>query len=649
MWSGHLGLALTEGVETFAERHPEGHLFHRAHEHQQLVADIRQRASQKGEPQSASLLETGHTASATMMSSAEMVQGARAFSEVADNGALAARCEGGVDRAPRAPASHGNGLYLGRSGQHCIMEAFDASRDVGARSGSGSGCGGRVEDSGCPPELSKGVDESVFSSSFSAIGHGVGKGTVGAIDQLSRGATQGVSTSGPSPQGQQTCEMVGMQAMPSAFPKVGNRELDPSGLKATKGTKALGQQTRWSRKPRTRRQRVDKTALLSIAEAMQDETVVPSHDEQLMLDAAYLQLVPSMRIVARSTHAGDMGDVCKYYGHESSTGALVDSSVLPCVSWTGIVVRVDDTMGSVSEGKQGTVLPTACEVQELWRMIQIGQVTRYDVPQGEIIVHGPQPKLQVLDVLISHKSHPYRVSVLRTPSGMPQVDMDLWVSQGRRKRERNVGEGSHVVATLFVHECDLACAWKSQLDVHAPSCVCDGIVLDLANVSLPQLHVKPSDEGHEVASWQWEQLLHEVYVCLQRCPFERATGRTNVTDGQLGLHLPSVTVGLTTARGSMVTSRSSHPAWKHVLPLLHELAQRRPPDLQHPYLAITVSCGCASKHVDKNVGVSCLLALGPFTHGGGLVIEAVSGRQREIHCEKGQTSVDCLRRDTASQ
>eukprot|EP00971_Amphidinium_carterae_P307061 6102352-Amphidinium_carterae.1 len=62
MWSGHLGLALTEGVETFAERHPEGHLFHRAHEHQQLVADIRQSASQKAEPHSASLLETGHTA-----------------------------------------------------------------------------------------------------------------------------------------------------------------------------------------------------------------------------------------------------------------------------------------------------------------------------------------------------------------------------------------------------------------------------------------------------------------------------------------------------------------------------------------------------------------------------------------------------------
>eukprot|EP00971_Amphidinium_carterae_P269665 5349631-Amphidinium_carterae.1 len=412
--------------------------------------------------------------------------------------------------------------------------------------------------------------------------------------------------------------------MPSAFPEVGNRELDPSGLIVTKG---IGlQQTRWSRRPCRRDQRVDRTELLSIAEAMYEETVVPSHDEQLMLDAAYIQLVPRMRLAARSTHADDMGDECKYYGHECSTGALVDTTVLPCVPWTSIVVRVDETIGLGQEAKQSTAPPTACEVQELWCMIQIGEVARYDVPQGEIIVHGPQPKLQVPDVLISHRSHPYRVSVLRTSVGKPQVDMDLWVSQGRRKRERNVGEGVHAVATLFVHECDLACAWKSQLDLHAPSCVSDVLVLDLANVSLPRLYVKPSDEVHEVASWQWEQLLHEVYVCLQGCSFERATGRTNVTDGQSGLHLPSVTVGLTTARGSTITSRSSHPAWKRVLPLLHELAQRRPPDLQHPYLAITVSCGCASKNVDKNVGVSCLLALGPFTHGGGLVIEADNGK-----------------------
>eukprot|EP00971_Amphidinium_carterae_P088031 1741664-Amphidinium_carterae.1 len=80
-----------------------------------------------------------------MMSSAKMVQGARAGSDIAeaDNGSFAARGEGGVDRAPRAPASHGNGICLGRSRQHCVMEALDASLDVGSRGSSGSGCGGR--------------------------------------------------------------------------------------------------------------------------------------------------------------------------------------------------------------------------------------------------------------------------------------------------------------------------------------------------------------------------------------------------------------------------------------------------------------------------------------------------------------------------
>eukprot|EP00971_Amphidinium_carterae_P018239 359778-Amphidinium_carterae.1 len=76
--------------------------------------------------------------------------------------------------------------------------------------------------------------------------------------------------------------------------------------------------------------------------------------------------------------------------------------------------------------------------------------------------------------------------------------------------------------------------------------------------------------------------------------------------------------------GSNITSHTHHAVWNGLLPQLHELAQRRPPHLQHPYLAVTVSCGCATRHVDNNMGVSSLLALGPFFHGGGLVVHAKS-------------------------
>eukprot|EP00971_Amphidinium_carterae_P352946 6492779-Amphidinium_carterae.2 len=71
--------------------------------------------------------------------------------------------------------------------------------------------------------------------------------------------------------------------------------------------------------------------------------------------------------------------------------------------------------------------------------------------------------------------------------------------------------------------------------------------------------------------------------------------------------------------------------WQETLPLLHELAQRRSCDMQHPYLAITVSCGRASLHVDKNWGPSSLLALGPFTHGGGLRLEPGLAKTQVLH------------------
>eukprot|EP00971_Amphidinium_carterae_P352947 6492779-Amphidinium_carterae.3 len=57
----------------------------------------------------------------------------------------------------------------------------------------------------------------------------------------------------------------------------------------------------------------------------------------------------------------------------------------------------------------------------------------------------------------------------------------------------------------------------------------------------------PSEElSSDIATWSWTELLQEVCKRLQQCPFERATGKTNVTDGDENSPLLSVTLGLAT-------------------------------------------------------------------------------------------------------
>eukprot|EP00971_Amphidinium_carterae_P131181 2598301-Amphidinium_carterae.1 len=103
-----------------------------------------------------------------------------------------------------------------------------------------------------------------------------------------------------------------------------------------------------------------------------------------------------------------------------------------------------------------------------------------------------------------------------------------------------------------------------------------------------------------------------------------ANGRTNVHDADTSGHLLSSSIGAVTSRGIRVGALTYHPNWLQVLPLLHELARRRPDHMQRPYLSVSVSCGMTSEHVDHNSSFTSLIAVGRF-RGGALQVRHPSG------------------------
>eukprot|EP00971_Amphidinium_carterae_P150039 2974122-Amphidinium_carterae.1 len=123
----------------------------------------------------------------------------------------------------------------------------------------------------------------------------------------------------------------------------------------------------------------------------------------------------------------------------------------------------------------------------------------------------------------------------------------------------------------------------------------------------------PSDE--QCASWTLDQLAEEIFRRLQGMQFTSANGRTNVRDADTESHLLSSTIGAVTTRGFRVAALTYHVEWLSILPLLHELARRRPDHLQLPYLSISVSCGMTNEHVDRNASFTSIIAVGRFKGG----------------------------------
>eukprot|EP00971_Amphidinium_carterae_P186643 3704967-Amphidinium_carterae.1 len=84
--------------------------------------------------------------------------------------------------------------------------------------------------------------------------------------------------------------------------------------------------------------------------------------------------------------------------------------------------------------------------------------------------------------------------------------------------------------------------------------------------------------------------------------------------------LRTVTLGAVTQRGGHVSGATDLPWASEVLNVVHQMAKLRPAHLQYPYLAVTLTEGAVSLHVDQNSGIGCVCALGDYRGGGELVI-----------------------------
>eukprot|EP00971_Amphidinium_carterae_P348257 6490405-Amphidinium_carterae.1 len=672
MWSGHLGLALTEGLGSFSAMHPEGPIFQRGIGHEKLVQRLRECGCK---PTSTS---DGHPVGPI----AGVVRDAILETALGPNGADLTRCEARAGGEVRTQSSIKR-VHSSGPGQHGIMEEIGTSPALGtdhrARASSGAGA---AHFGGSPRQTCDRRIKPEPSPCFRSLGSGVVEGAAHSVREHATSESQGMFSSKLVTQGEQALKMVGMQELPSSISKAGARDdvsqrLEPeesggltsgrglqtrrwtrshvsegseslcvsdqcgslcvhgqhgstgseslcvhashgskgSGLLCVHGQKAKGQKAEGSG---VQVESKGEVALdcLALAEFMAEELVLPRPEERMLLDSAYLRLVPGNKVSARAEHIGQLQEgQCRYVGFTQEGETIIDALTQPAVEWHGVAFRVKDTT-SLSPSSP----PTRSEVLEIWRLIECQEIVRYPVQAGIVVVHGPQPNLQVQDTLLNSDTLPFRVSVIRGSDGSVSVSHDVWIAKGRRKRAQSLPQGSEVLCTVFVNTSGDAEQWHQKLAESQPQCLSTtiGAHLDLLVEMVPLRYVEspPEELSSEIATWSWTELLQEVYKRLQQCPFERATGRTNVTDGDYNSPLLSVTLGLATSRGATVTKATT--TWQEMIPLLHELAQRRSCDMQHPYLAITVSCGRASLHVDKNWGPSSLLALGPFTHGGGL-------------------------------
>eukprot|EP00971_Amphidinium_carterae_P342524 6481866-Amphidinium_carterae.1 len=525
MWSGHLALALTEGLEAFESSHPEGHLFKRSEDHVALVNQICSAAQQKSkveQPGQSLLLHDVRTKNKCDLIPAEEAQVGNEKESIGTHGASETSGEGGADGKESCGHKQRDGIHTCGSRQYSVMEETGNPSVVGLGGCKSASCGGRAEDISSPTAICSADGNTIpgYAPSSGPTGIGAGPGAVGSIIQHAVKESTRVSSCGSSSPGEQTHQMVGLQGVSGKVPQRGTREPDTSGLNEPScALRGRGlQQARWHRRKEVIKRR-DSAVWLATAEYMSEEWTALHRDEASMLDAAYLQLVPGSKVSVRSSQCKDLvGVKCQYYGYLDS-GEIVDSREIPTKPWNGVAIKVPDDV--CVESVQVVAAPTMQEASEVWNLIVAKQIARYAVPGGEVLVHGSQSNLQVPDELLSHCSNPYRVSVLRMCDGSIQCQIDLWVSQGRRKRERKIGDGVIALATVFVCDHDRACKWKVLLENSASEVHVEKLEenLDLSNVVVPCLHsIVPLcatvlDDACEC--WTWARLLEEVYQQLQ--------------------------------------------------------------------------------------------------------------------------------------
>eukprot|EP00971_Amphidinium_carterae_P342629 6482009-Amphidinium_carterae.1 len=275
--------------------------------------------------------------------------------------------------------------------------------------------------------------------------------------------------------------------------------------------------------------------------------------------------------------------------------------------------------------------PQPCEVPSVLLHLescqQVAGCVEHPITGGVLVTHPPSESKVSDESVWSFTSRPYRLSVcLQTGAGDHKddniaeseqgpwsVEVDSWLMKGRRKRKA-LRHTRLVLLSLFTYHLSTAMSWFSLLS----ECRLPDPPIQTTHVPLSRhmyaeyKHYLQTPLAEQFASWTLDRLADEIFQRLQGMQIVSANGRTNVCDADTKNHLLSSTVGAMTARGYRVASLTYHEEWLKLLPMLHELARRRPDHLQLPYLAISVSCGMTSEHVDHNASFTSIIAVGRF-------------------------------------
>eukprot|EP00971_Amphidinium_carterae_P348143 6490347-Amphidinium_carterae.2 len=144
------------------------------------------------------------------------------------------------------------------------------------------------------------------------------------------------------------------------------------------------------------------------------------------------------------------------------------------------------------------------------------------------------------------------------------------------------------------------------------------------------------------ASLSWRDLVDQIVTFLESHVLPRNTSRIGVGDQNGTVYsdgLRGIVLGATTARGYRVTPCTLQEPWRRLLPLLHELARRRPAVCQVPFLSYAITSGAVSAHEDCNDSLTSLISLGSFTSGGQLCVEdqVLETREKSSLLDGGQT------------
>eukprot|EP00971_Amphidinium_carterae_P306302 6087146-Amphidinium_carterae.1 len=141
-----------------------------------------------------------------------------------------------------------------------------------------------------------------------------------------------------------------------------------------------------------------------------------------------------------------------------------------------------------------------------------------------------------------------------------------------------------------------------------------------------------SASGVNLAEYSWRELVDEIVTFFHSHTLPLNSARTGVGDQnttECSDGLRTLTLGATTARKYGVTPNTTQLPWRTVLPLILELARRRPAECQHPFLSIAITTGAVSAHEDFNDSLTSLISLGSFHAGGELLLEDTLVNTRE--------------------